>query len=100
MPRQASLGSRLRAARKDHSVTQRQIADACHVTEATVNKWEYDETVPALEHLPAIAELLPSLSEADLAIARSKVFVARAVMRLREAEADLEATRAQYGLPG
>lgn len=42
------------AARVNARLTQKQLADACGVSESTVIKWESGATVPRVDMLPAL----------------------------------------------
>ena len=51
------MGERLLALRKEHGLTQEQLAEKIFVTRQAVSKWERGESVPDLELLVALAEL-------------------------------------------
>ncbi len=49
------LAENLIALRKEHKITQEQLADFCGVTKASVSKWETRQTLPDVLLLPRIA---------------------------------------------
>lgn len=51
------IGTQLRALRKEHGMTQEQLAEALGVSVGAVSKWERNAAVPELELLTALAEL-------------------------------------------
>lgn len=52
------LGERLRAVRRERSLTQREVAEAIGVSEQAVSKWENSAVLPDVYHLRLLAELL------------------------------------------
>jgi transcriptional regulator with XRE-family HTH domain len=54
--RPASVGGRLKAARKATGMTQTKAAEALGVTRRSIYEWETDERVP-MAHLPELAQL-------------------------------------------
>lgn len=56
-------------ARATAGITQRQLADACGVSERTVQRWEAGDTKPDSLELATIATTL-NIDETDLAAAR------------------------------
>ena len=52
-----AVGARLRAARRDTGLTQKQLAQGLGVESITVSRWERGVTSPSLPRLARIAEL-------------------------------------------
>lgn len=52
-----TLGDNLRRLRKEHDLTQEQLADKLGVTYQSVSRWENGSTYPDLELIPSIAEM-------------------------------------------
>jgi len=53
-----SLGKRIKKARLDKELTQKQLAELLNVTDATINRYEKDLRKPDPEMLKAIADVL------------------------------------------
>lgn len=53
-----NIGEQIRIYRKEHNMTQEQIATALGVTAPAVNKWERGASLPDITLLPALARLL------------------------------------------
>ncbi|WP_288404604.1 S24 family peptidase [uncultured Acinetobacter sp.] len=53
-----TLGTRLKALRKDKKITQQQIADAIGVSKTSVIYWEKDDNIPKHDSLMALAKAL------------------------------------------
>ena len=53
-----TLGQKLKKARTDANLTQKDVADSLNVTFQTISKWENDTTEPDLTTLRALAKLL------------------------------------------
>lgn len=51
------LGQTIAELRKQHNMTQAEVADALHISYQAVSKWERDECLPDITLLPSIAEL-------------------------------------------
>lgn len=51
-----SMGAFLAVLRKEHGLTQRQLAEELHVSEKSISRWERDETSPDLAMIPVLAE--------------------------------------------
>lgn len=51
------LGQAIAELRKQHNMTQAEVADALHISYQAVSKWERDESLPDITLLPGIAEL-------------------------------------------
>lgn len=58
-----TLGSRLKALRRQRNLTQQKIADALGVSKTSVIYWEKDENVPKHESLTALAKTLGTTTE-------------------------------------
>lgn len=58
-----TLGSRLKALRRQRNLTQQKIADALGVSKTSVIYWEKDENVPKHESLIALARTLGTTTE-------------------------------------
>lgn len=58
-----TLGSRLKALRRQRNLTQQKIADALGVSKTSVIYWEKDENVPKHESLIALAKTLGTTTE-------------------------------------
>lgn len=52
-----SLGSKLSALRKEHSMTQEEVASRVGVSPQAVSKWENDQSYPDIMLLPQIAQM-------------------------------------------
>jgi len=52
-----SIGSFLASLRKEHGMTQKELADILNVSNKTVSKWERDESYPEITLIPIIADL-------------------------------------------
>lgn len=52
------LGELLIALRKKNNLSQKQLADALHVSPSAISKWENNQNHPDLAQVPLIAELL------------------------------------------
>lgn len=55
---QQTLGCRLKQLRKDHKLTQQQLADNIGVSKTSVIYWEKDENIPKHESLTSLANIL------------------------------------------
>lgn len=53
-----SIGSRIKAARKEKKLTQDQLAQQCGVTKSAISNYENDVSTPDVEKLSAIMECL------------------------------------------
>ena len=53
-----SMGSRIARLRKEHGMTQLQLAEKMGVTDKAVSKWERDLSCPDVGSLPQLAQLL------------------------------------------
>lgn len=51
------IGSRIKAKRREHNLTQEELASVLGVTKAAVSKWENEESYPDITLLPQIAQL-------------------------------------------
>ena len=56
--REAELGARIRAARREKGFSQQELADRLHVVRQTVSKWEGGLSAPDAELLAALAGVL------------------------------------------
>lgn len=56
--KQSTLGSFIRALRKQHQMTQAQLADRVGVTDKAVSKWERDISYPDIALFPRLADIL------------------------------------------
>lgn len=54
----SKIGTLLLALRKEHGLTQRQLADQIHVSDKTVSKWERGLGCPDVSLLPELSEAL------------------------------------------
>lgn len=52
-----TIGAFIAALRKANGMTQRELAEALHVSDKTVSRWERDDGAPDLSLIPVIAEL-------------------------------------------
>lgn len=53
-----SIGSRIKAARRERKLTQEQLAQQCGVTKGAISNYENDVSTPDVEKLSAIMECL------------------------------------------
>jgi len=53
-----SLGEMIASLRRQHNLTQAQLAEKMNVTDKAVSKWERDLSCPDIESLPHLAEIL------------------------------------------
>ena len=51
------IGNRIKAKRREHNLTQEELASVLGVTKAAVSKWENEESYPDITLLPQIAQL-------------------------------------------
>jgi len=58
-----TLGTRLKALRKNKKITQQQVADAIGVSKTSVIYWEKDENLPKHDSLMALARVLGVTSD-------------------------------------
>lgn len=61
-----TIGKRIQTLRKEHGLTQKQLAEQLGVTPQAVSKWETDESCPDISILPALANLLGVSTDALL----------------------------------
>ena len=52
-----SLGEMIASLRKQHNMTQAQLAELMNVTDKAVSKWERNLSCPDIESLPCLAEI-------------------------------------------
>ena len=52
------FGAFIAQLRKEHQMTQRELAGLLHVTDKAVSKWENDQTCPDITLLPKLAQIL------------------------------------------
>ena len=52
-----TLGTMIAALRKEHNMTQLQLAEKMGVTDKAVSKWERDLSCPDVDSLPRLAEI-------------------------------------------
>ena len=55
---QKKIGELIRAARREHSFTQQELADKMNISDKTVSKWECGLGCPDLSLLPQLSEIL------------------------------------------
>lgn len=55
---QKKIGELIRAARREHSMTQQELADKMNISDKTVSKWECGLGCPDLSLLPQLSEIL------------------------------------------
>lgn len=60
-----SIAANIRKLRKEHAMTQEQLAEALGVTFAAVSKWERGVATPELNLIAEMAEIHLSLGEYD-----------------------------------
>ena len=53
-----TLGTRIAELRKQHGMTQLELAEKMGVTDKAVSKWERDLSCPDINSLPNLAEIL------------------------------------------
>jgi len=53
-----TLGTTIALLRRQHNLTQAQLAEKMNVTDKAVSKWERDLSCPDIESLPHLAEIL------------------------------------------
>ena len=53
-----TLGTRIAELRKEHAMTQLNLAEKMGVTDKAVSKWERDLSCPDVSSLPRLAEIL------------------------------------------
>ena len=51
------IGEKIRAKRREHNLTQEELANMLYVSKAAVSKWENEESFPDITMLPQIAQL-------------------------------------------
>ncbi len=51
------IGEKIRAKRREHNLTQEELANILGVSKAAVSKWENEESFPNITMLPQIAKL-------------------------------------------
>ena len=52
-----TLGMMIASLRKEHGMTQLELAEKMHVTDKAVSKWERDLCCPDINSLPKLAEI-------------------------------------------
>lgn len=78
------LSENLRELRKQHHLTQEQLAEALGVTPGAVHKWETGKATPELETLVELAVYFETSVDALLNYGWEKLTAAKAVTRLRQ----------------
>ncbi|GAY72281.1 helix-turn-helix domain-containing protein [Lentilactobacillus kosonis] len=53
-----SLGEQIKNRREELSITQQQLADKLYITRQTISRWENNQTVPNLDTLVILSDLL------------------------------------------
>lgn len=52
------MGARIRRLREQHGMTQKQLADALGLNQSAIALWESGKTVPTLQNLYRLADIL------------------------------------------
>ena len=63
-----SIGSTIKKLRRDHDMTQEQLAEYLGITANAVSQWECDKTYPDISQLPVLANLFGVSSDVILGI--------------------------------
>jgi len=53
-----SLGDNIRNIRKQHNMSQKELAETLHISQQAINKWENDKSFPQIDRLKDISEEL------------------------------------------
>ena len=70
---QDTLGHRIAALRKQHGMTQDQLAEKLGLTAQAVSKWENDQSCPDISMLPRLAELFGVTTDQLLGVEKEQV---------------------------
>lgn len=68
-----TIGSRIRALRRERSMTQEQLADLAGVTAQAVSKWENDITLPDIMMMPRLAVIFGTSTDDLYSFDKSKI---------------------------